>query len=110
MIAKKMNGSDLSDLLFESGLIGSGPIHEVLSGKHYDRAIHCGKILMEGLERVLFERYLQMKDTFLQHGIRKRTPIDEGIQTPSKGTNMKLLQDQSLYDYLDTYIQFRNTV
>jgi hypothetical protein len=35
MVAKKMQGSGLSDILLEAGLIASGSLNGVLSGKHY---------------------------------------------------------------------------
>ena len=41
-----MAGSGLSGVLLEAGLICSGSVHGVLSGKHYQRAMHCHKILL----------------------------------------------------------------
>ncbi|XP_046346792.1 uncharacterized protein LOC124127441 [Haliotis rufescens] len=58
MIGKKMNGSGLSDILLESGLIASGSITGVLSGKHYERAMHCHKVLLECLERLPMTQYV----------------------------------------------------
>jgi hypothetical protein len=50
-----MEGTGLSDILLEAGLIGSGSVTGVITGKHYSRAMHCHKILLEALERLLFE-------------------------------------------------------
>ena len=50
MVGKKLAGSGLSDVLLEAGLIVSVSVHGVLSGKHYERAMHCHKILLESLE------------------------------------------------------------
>ena len=61
MIGHKMNGSGLSDILTEAGLISSGSINGVLSGKHYSRAMHCHRILLEALERKLFDRFVARK-------------------------------------------------
>ena len=36
MMGKKMAGSGLSDILLEAGLIGSGSLASVMSGKHYE--------------------------------------------------------------------------
>jgi hypothetical protein len=47
----------LSDILLEAGLIGSGSVTGVMTGKHYSRAMHCHKILLEALERLLFEEF-----------------------------------------------------
>ena len=57
MIAKKMNGSGFSDILIESGLMTSGSMVSVLSGKGYSRAMNCHKSLMEGLERLLMKNF-----------------------------------------------------
>jgi hypothetical protein len=51
MIGKKMEGTGLSDILLEAGLIGSGSVTGVMTGKHYSRAMHCHKILLEALEK-----------------------------------------------------------
>ena len=40
MIGKKMRGTGLSDILLEAGLIGSGSLQGILSGKQYERALH----------------------------------------------------------------------
>ena len=49
MIGKKMEGTGLSYILLEAGLIGSGSVTGVMTGKHYSRAMHCHKILLETL-------------------------------------------------------------
>ena len=58
----KMAGSGLSDVLLEAGLIGSGSVHGVLSGKHYERAMHCHKIVLESLERILLDKFLEQEN------------------------------------------------
>jgi hypothetical protein len=57
MIGKKMEGTGLSDILLEAGLIGSGSITGVMTGKHYSRAMHYHKILLDALARFLFEEF-----------------------------------------------------
>ena len=58
MIGKRVNGSGLSDILLEAELMSSCSLQGVLSGKHYDRALHCLKILVECLDRLLLSQYL----------------------------------------------------
>jgi hypothetical protein len=41
MIEKKVEGTELSDILIEAGLIGSGSVMGLMTGKHYSRAMHC---------------------------------------------------------------------
>ena len=55
MVGKKMEGSGLSDVLLEAGLMTSGSVHAVLAGKQYNRGITCHKTLLEALERLLLQ-------------------------------------------------------
>ena len=52
-----MEGNGLSDILLEMGLIVLGCVTGVMTGKHYSRAKHCHIILLEVLERLLFEEF-----------------------------------------------------
>ena len=52
----------LSYVLLEAELIGLGSVRGVLSGQHYERAMHCHKILLESLERILLDRFLEQED------------------------------------------------
>ena len=58
MLGKKMVGSGLSDIFLEANMIGSGSLQGVISGKHYERAMHCHKTLLEALERLLLEQFM----------------------------------------------------
>ncbi|KAL8620245.1 hypothetical protein ACOMHN_061436 [Nucella lapillus] len=73
VIGKKMEGSGLSDIMQEAGLITSGSVNGVMSGKSYDRSMHCHKVILECLERLIscifsslfsgplhFERYVNV--------------------------------------------------
>ena len=53
------------DILINSGLVASGSIDGVLSGKNFNRAIRGWKILMEALERLRFQSLIQEKPQFL---------------------------------------------
>ena len=58
MIGKKMDSCGLSDVLLEAGLVGSGTVYGVFSGKNYSRAMVCHKTVLESLERLLMKRFL----------------------------------------------------
>jgi len=47
--------------IVESGLEGSGSLTGVMSGRHYSRAMHCHKVMLEALERLLIEKYCFQK-------------------------------------------------
>ena len=61
MIGKKMTGSGLSDILMEARLISSGSINGVLSGKNYNRATKCQKVMYESLHRLLIKEFLRQE-------------------------------------------------
>jgi hypothetical protein len=46
MIGKKMEGTGLSDVLVEAGLISTGSLAGVLSGKNYAMSINCHKTVV----------------------------------------------------------------
>ena len=101
MIGKMMAGSGLSDVLIETGLIGSGSIQCVMNGKHYDRAIHCHKILLEALERLLLEQFLLQggsEHTFGDMTEAMQRTVDTFIQFPSKHLLTEFMNDQSIHE------------
>ncbi len=51
MIGKKMEVTGLTDVLLEAGLVGSGTVYGVLSGKNYSHAMVCHKTVLKSLER-----------------------------------------------------------
>ena len=53
MIGKKMNESELADVLLEAGVMSVGSMNGVMSDKNYRRTINRFKVMAEGLERLL---------------------------------------------------------
>ena len=62
MIGKKMSGSGLDDILIEADLITSGSLKGVMSGKHFERSMHCHKVMFECLERLLLEQFMIVRE------------------------------------------------
>ena len=56
-----MEGSGFQEILLESGLMSSGSMKDVMTGKNYDRSLHCHKTMLECLERLLFDAFLSGK-------------------------------------------------
>ena len=54
-LGKKMRCSGLEEVLIESGICASGSIEQVLTGKHYNRALRVHKVVYEALERILLQ-------------------------------------------------------
>ena len=49
-------------MLIESGLVSEGSIKDVMSGKHYNRALRSHKMMYEALERLRFEAFMDTLD------------------------------------------------
>jgi len=113
MVGKKMNGSGLSDILLEAGLISSGSLQGVLSGKHYDRALHCHKIILECLERLLLSQYLTStgeEEVFTRLPEESKRILDKLLKTPSEETLDAVKIDTPMQQYIEGYQQFRESV
>lgn len=113
MVGKKMDGSGLSDILLEAGLIASGSLQGVLTGKHYDRSLHCHKTVLECLERLLLSQYLTSigeKEVFSQLPEGSKGILDELLKAPSKEAFDATRNDAPLQKYIEGYQQFRESV
>ena len=113
MVGKKMIGSGLSDILLEAGLIGLGSVEGVMSGRHYDRAMNCHKVMLECLERLLFTEYLVQQNeavVFDTMPEQSKEFLRQVMQAPSRDTMNSVLADTPLKQYIDGFMQFRDEV
>ena len=100
-------------MLLEAGLIGSGSVQGVLTGKHYERAVHCHKILLEGLERILLEQFLDndAEDTvFANLPDELKDKINNLTQFPSKYMMEEIMSYENCIAYIRKYIGFKQKV
>lgn len=56
-IDKMMTGCAFEKILIESGLCASGSIDQVMSGKHYSRAVWVHHRMLEVIKRMLIEAF-----------------------------------------------------
>ena len=113
MVGKKMADSGLSDVLLEAGLIGSGSVHGVLSGKHYERAMHCHKILLKSLERILLDKFLEQENEdviFARLPEGTRDKINTLIYSQTKHTMDDLMSNEGIIAYIRKYTEFKKSV
>ena len=103
-----MNGSGFSDILLEAGLIGSGSLQGVISGKHYERALHCHKVLTEALEQLLFRQYEENEGAELTQEVHRI--IDHVVETCSSDAIKSALNNDTVREYLDKYLAYREKV
>jgi len=63
-VGKMMCGSGFEDILIESGVCASGSINQVISGKHYNRAMNCHQVMNDSPERMLLEQFFNTSTAF----------------------------------------------
>jgi hypothetical protein len=103
-IGKKLDGSGFTDVALESGLVGSGTIHGVLSGKNYSRAITYHKIVLESLERLLLQKFIETTGNSIPQ------KVNDLSSNLSKESLDECMQDQEILDYIVAYHHFREKV
>ena len=59
LTAHKCNGSGYFKILIEAKLVTSGCLGSVLRGKAYPKALYCLKTVIEAMERLLIERFVE---------------------------------------------------
>ena len=56
-----MEATGPTDILMEEGLVGSGTIGRIMSRKNYSRAMACHKTVLEALQRLIVEAFLESR-------------------------------------------------
>lgn len=111
MVGKKMEGSGFSEILLESGLMSSGSLQGVVSGKNYSRAMYCHKAMAEGLERMLFRKFQDIKgeDRILQQSLQEEsmTKVMSLLANRNKENFDEVVGDPAFKSYMNEYIDFR---
>lgn len=57
-----MAGSGLDNIQLDADLFSGGSLADMMSSKHFDRALHCNKIMLGCLKRLLIDEYLREKN------------------------------------------------
>ena len=113
MLGKKMAGSGLADVLIESGLISGGSLPGVMSGKHYDRALNCHKVMMESLERLLLQVYLEDENAdeiFSSLPSQSSLMLKNLVENPSQDNLDAAMSEDSISQTVRGYEEFRERV
>ena len=111
MLGKKMNGTGLDDIFVEAGLITTGSLQGVLSGKNYSRSMLCHKTMLEALERLLMMEFListnrtGLLDTDLQKSVMR-----DLIEMPSRTTMDATKEEGNVMSLVQDYMDFKETV
>ena len=98
-----MAGTGFDDVLIEAGLITFGSLKRVMSGKHYGRSVHCHKIVLEALERLLFEKFISSRnENTLCFDISEisRAKIHDLLENPREEFLDNALNNDEIVSYL----------
>ena len=106
MIGHKMAGSGYAELLIEAGLVTSGCVGKVLSGKRYSKALWSLKVVSEAFERLLLQSFIDTQQDI--DGNSEALNYLITCMTPENMANAR--NDKSLSQYLEKYIAFREEV
>lgn len=91
-------------------LISGGSLALVMQGKHYDRALHCHKVLLEALEELLLEKlYEDPSEIFssLSHDAQRK--INTLLQSPSPSILSEVLANPEIIGIIKNYLHYRQT-
>ena len=109
----KTQGTGLSDISLESELMSCGSLVSVLKGKSYAQALNCHNVMLESLERLLFERFLAVQgDLSFSESLSQQSKIhlEEFVTAISKQNELNLLSDEEFTTKTDGYINFLKAV
>jgi hypothetical protein len=56
-LGKKMTGSGSEEIVINSGVCASGSIHQVMSGKHCNRAVRVHQLMVDAIGRLLIDSF-----------------------------------------------------
>ena len=108
VIGKRMQSSGFEDILIQSGICASGSIEKVMSGKHYNRAMHVHKCMLEALERLFIEKYENSEGPLF---IGKSKSILKRLSnSPSKESLEEVKLNEDCIKVIENYNKFKEEV
>ena len=103
-----MKGSGFAEIVIEAGICASGSLENVMSGKHYNRALRVHRYVLEGLQRLLMQRFDEVHQ-------QSEADYDEAILhilacNPSHENLELVLASEKCCEYFDKYLEFLNSI
>ena len=83
-----MQGSGFEDIVIEAGICASGSLKKVMSGKHYNRALRVHKLMLEGLERLLFQVFEAEENSMEGLNASTRNAIRDLSKAPNQSSDI----------------------
>ncbi|KAJ8030514.1 hypothetical protein HOLleu_26961 [Holothuria leucospilota] len=105
IIGKRFSDAGLRDILIESGVVAQGSINSVLSGHHYNRAVHSYKLMFEAMEKLRFTVFL---DNLTEEQVERYSCV---LQEPTSIQQLLAIKFQDVSDLMacyDAFVKKRN--
>jgi hypothetical protein len=107
-LGKMMVGSGFEEVLLQSTLCASGSIDQVVSGKHYNRAIRVHQRMMEAIERMLLDIFSTSCESVNFSDFADN--MASSSEFPNAETFAQTLSDESFLLLAEEYENFKNKV
>ena len=102
----KMKGSGYAEILIEAGLVTSGTLQGVLSGKKYAKALFSLKTMTEAFERLLFETFVEEKNIDMDNPEALINLVENCTRENLDST----LKDESVMKLLEQYAEYEKCI
>ena len=105
-VGKLMRGSGFEEFAIQSGVRATGSVEGVLQGKHYNRCMMVHKTMLEGLERLFLQKFLQDRPE-AKHVMDK---VTENLDYPSHENHQVTLQEECTSQLFNMFANYRKSV
>ncbi|XP_049455367.1 uncharacterized protein LOC125902797 isoform X2 [Epinephelus fuscoguttatus] len=102
----KFRGSGYAEVILKAGLITSGCLNSVLSGKAYAKALFCLKTVCEAMERLLMERFVEEENIQVENTMS----LLNLVKSCNREHLNLAMQDTSTVTIINKYIEFEDKV
>ena len=109
-LGKLLHGSGFEEIVTEERLCAHGSMDRVMSGKNYNRAMRVHVTVLEALERLLFAKFEQDRDSKLSKDLMTFMTMKELTNEMSSSTAKKILQSGVYAELFSQYEAFKENV
>ena len=102
-----MSGSGFEEVLIEANLCASGSIHKVMAGKHFNRAIRVHQCMLEALEGLMLDEFLQLET---KHDLCSHTLLQQLASKPAHKSFLACAACPECSEFINSYCQFKNSI
>jgi len=108
-VGKMMSGSGFEDIVVEAGLCASGSIEQVMSGRHYNRAIRVHHRMLDAVENMLLNAFRDTLD-LTQQNDSLAAVVALASEPTTPGSFCDAEGNQLCMEFLQRYENFKDQV